>query len=131
MNTASEAPRSNAGLGDAMYLLTYPSGVQDTIDRAPDSYELREREIQTVLPMEMAPKDGSEIEILFRHNEWRYAKGARKNEWQQWCRAHWIEFNGGGWTWHGLPGVPICWRPATPNVARDAGQQWLLPGRES
>lgn len=27
------------------------------------------------------------------------------------ARAHWIDHNGGGLTWHGLAGAPSQWRP--------------------
>lgn len=26
------------------------------------------------------------------------------------CEGHWIDFNGGGWTWAGMAGTPIGWR---------------------
>ena len=71
---------------------------------------------RTWLPMLTAPLDGSEIEILFRHHDyWTSLKldGKEKAEeqWQAAQRAHWIDHNGGGWTWYGMAGVPVAWRP--------------------
>lgn len=60
--------------------------------------------------MDCAPKDGTSILILFRHVNHKYAKPAEKERWQQWCKAHWTDFNGGGWVWHGICGTPIQWR---------------------
>src|SRR5574337_740475 len=68
------------------------------------------------LPMETAPKDGAEIEILFRHTNWNYAAGLDRDDWQQVCKAHWIDFNGGGWVWDGICGQPICWRALPANA---------------
>lgn len=63
-------------------------------------------------PMTTAPKDGSEIELMVRHHTWHYAAPHEKAIWQGPHRAHWIDFNGGGWTWQpGLCGSPIAWRP--------------------
>lgn len=61
-------------------------------------------------PMTTAPKDGSEVELLLRHKNWQYAQGEEKRQWQGPYRAKWINFNGGGWTWHGMAGNPIAWR---------------------
>jgi hypothetical protein len=60
--------------------------------------------------MHTAPKDGTWIELLVRHTNWVYAKGDEKHRWQGPCRAQWIEFNGGGWTWSGHMGHAIAWR---------------------
>lgn len=67
-------------------------------------------------PMVSAPLDGTEIEILFRHFDyWTSLKldGKEKadEQWQAAQRAHWIDHNGGGWTWHGMAGTPVGWRP--------------------
>lgn len=68
------------------------------------------------LPMVSAPLDGSEIEILIRHSSWWSAhKEGDGSAWQQACRGHWIDFNGGGWTWSGLAGTPVGWRPTKEN----------------
>lgn len=68
-------------------------------------------------PMHTAPLDGTVIEILFRHFEyWTCLKVSGKakaeKEYQAVQRAHWIDHNGGGWTWHGMAGSPMAWRPA-------------------
>lgn len=73
-------------------------------------------------PMATAPKDGTEIEILFRHLNWQYAEGDKKDEWQQFCRAHWTDFNGGGWVWHGIAGIPVGWRPLRANAKVSEGE---------
>ncbi|HKI74988.1 MAG TPA: hypothetical protein VJ998_10105 [Pseudomonadales bacterium] len=62
-------------------------------------------------PMRTAPKDGTEIEILFQHLNYHYADEYTRHMWQQICRAYWTCFNGGGWVWHGIAGRAICWRP--------------------
>jgi hypothetical protein len=62
------------------------------------------------MSMDSAPKDGTEIEILFRHVNWKYASERDRDDWQQICRAHWTDFNGGGWVWHGIYGMPMGWR---------------------
>lgn len=62
--------------------------------------------------MHSAPKDGTCIELLIRHHNWLYAAADRKHEWQGPCRAQWIDFNGGGWTWSGHMGHAIAWRAA-------------------
>jgi hypothetical protein len=61
--------------------------------------------------MHTAPKDGTWIDLLVRHSSWVCADAAHKDQWQAPCRAQWIDFNGGGWTWSGHMGEPIAWRP--------------------
>ncbi|HEX6992413.1 MAG TPA: hypothetical protein VF151_11025 [Gemmatimonadales bacterium] len=79
--------------------------------------------------MDTAPLDGTEIEILFRHSYyWLELKmnGREKAEklWQAAQRARWIDHNGGGWTWHGMAGVPLAWRPiARTASAREEGKK--------
>ena len=60
--------------------------------------------------MAIAPKDGTQVELLVRHLNWEYAGAHDRDKWEEIVRAHWIDFNGGGWTWTGLMGSPICWR---------------------
>lgn len=71
--------------------------------------------------MESAPKDGTEIEILFRHTNWNYADSLDRDDWQQVCKARWIDFNGGGWVWRGICGQPICWRALPANAKGQRG----------
>lgn len=61
-------------------------------------------------PMLTAPLDGTEVELTIRHNNWIYASGKDREQWEQIVRAKWIDFNGGGWTWHGMAGMPVGWR---------------------
>lgn len=68
------------------------------------------------LPMVSAPLDGTKIEILVRHFDYWTAlkfEGKEKADarWQGPCRGHWIDHNGGGWTWRGIAGSPVGWRP--------------------
>ena len=65
--------------------------------------------------METAPKDGTEVELLMYHHNRQYAKGDEKLTWEQVVVAKWIDFNGGGWTWRGMCGVPQGWRPMPAN----------------
>jgi hypothetical protein len=60
--------------------------------------------------MVYAPRDGTELELLLRHPNWQYAKNDNA-QWEQVVRAKWIDFNHGGWTWHGMYGTPQGWRP--------------------
>lgn len=67
-------------------------------------------------PMHTAPLDGTEIEILFRHFDyWTCLKLKGKEqaeaEYQAVQKAHWIDHNAGGWTWHGMAGSAMAWRP--------------------
>lgn len=58
-----------------------------------------------------APRDGTRVELLIHHVNRKYASDdAARGEWQQVVAAHWIDFNGGGWTWNGLAGDPVGWR---------------------
>lgn len=72
--------------------------------------------------IDTAPKDGTVIELLIRHSNFQYCKTEReRTDWEQIVRAHWIEFNGGGWTWHGMYGTPFFWRtPALAAATRNA-----------
>jgi hypothetical protein len=66
--------------------------------------------------METAPKDGTVIHMLMHHPYRQYAKGVEKRQWEQVVEATWIDFNGGGWTWHGMYGEPQGWRPLPANA---------------
>lgn len=67
---------------------------------------------QNAQPMETAPKDGTPIQLLIRHNNYQYATDDDKKNWEEWCGAMWTNFNGGGWVWNGICGNPIGWRYA-------------------
>lgn len=63
--------------------------------------------------MVYAPLDGTKITMLIRHTTWWAAHKhdpAKANIWEAECEGHWIDFNGGGWTWAGMAGTPIGWR---------------------
>lgn len=62
-------------------------------------------------PIDTAPRDGTEIEMLIEGALYRYARPEERDDYRQAVRAHWIDHNGGGFTWHGLCGAPISWRP--------------------
>ena len=64
-----------------------------------------------------APKDGTEIELLIRHHNYTYCcKQADRSKWQGVVRGKWIDHNGGGWTWMGMCGHVMAWRPLPANV---------------
>lgn len=67
-------------------------------------------------PMDTAPHDGTVIRIMFEHPNYRLAWDDDQYQWEELCDAHWIEHNGGGWTWHGIMGKPIGWLPAKENA---------------
>lgn len=95
-------------------------------DCYPETADVSESELSDLLangffPMESAPKDGRDIQIVFRHFNWRYTDKEDRGELQQLCSAYWTTFNGGGWVWNGLCGVPICWRPLTNSEYRLGG----------
>lgn len=63
--------------------------------------------------MAYAPLDGTVVVLLIRHPTWWAAhklNPSHAGNWQAVCEGHWIDHNGGGWTWSGLAGVPIGWR---------------------
>jgi hypothetical protein len=62
-------------------------------------------------PMTTAPRTGTHIEVLVRHFNWRLAKGIEKTRWEQIVHAQWINFNGSGWSWAGIAGTAMVWRP--------------------
>lgn len=56
------------------------------------------------------PKDGTEVELLLRHQNFRVCRIEERGRWQQITVGHWINFNGGGLCWYGLCGGVIAWR---------------------
>jgi len=68
--------------------------------------------------MVYAPLDGRKVELLIRHNSWWTAQKAypysADEDWQQVVEGQWLDFNGGGWSWAGMAGTPIGWRPLPP-----------------
>jgi len=63
--------------------------------------------------MAYAPLDGTEVELLIRHSMWWTATKSDDHDiYEGVVRAKWLDFNGGGWTWEGMAGVPVGWRPA-------------------
>ena len=64
-----------------------------------------------------APRDGTEVELLVRHTNFRFCKtDEERSMWEQALPAKWIDFNGGGWTWRGLAGSAVGWRPLPANT---------------
>ena len=64
------------------------------------------------LPIESAPRDGTEIRLLIRHQNWVLAHAHdNQDDWQQEVIGKWIEHNGGGWTWNGMAGEPVYFKP--------------------
>ena len=64
-----------------------------------------------------APRDGTEVELLVRHTNFRLCKSdEERSMWEQALPAKWIDFNGGGWTWRGLAGSAVGWRPLPANT---------------
>lgn len=62
------------------------------------------------MTMSTAPLD-TEVTLLMRHFNWHYASPVDRGIWQEEVRGRWIDFNGGGWTWGGMVGTPIAWKP--------------------
>lgn len=62
-------------------------------------------------PMRTAPRDGTEIETLCVHATAHYSTDAFGEGWAAVVRARWTDHNDGGWTWHGLCGTHMAWRP--------------------
>ena len=58
-----------------------------------------------------APKDGTRVLIKFVHANARFSKDPIGEGWIAVHEAHWIDHNGGGWTWYGLCGVAMEWMP--------------------
>lgn len=75
-------------------------------------------------PIESAPKDETTILAWCVHDNAKYSKDAIAEGWAGPVVTRWIDFQGGGWTWHGHCGVFTHWMPLpTP----PAGQATTLP----
>lgn len=72
-------------------------------------------------PMRTAPKDGTEIETLCVHPTAHYSKDAFGEGWAAVVKAKWIDHNNGGWTWNGLCGALMAWRPLATPAQPDTG----------
>jgi len=66
------------------------------------------------MPIETAPKDGTEIKLLIEHENLKYCSAKDIPLWRAEVDGKWIEHNGGGWTWYGLSGTPVAWKPQPP-----------------
>lgn len=65
-------------------------------------------------PREECPeewKDGRPVLIEFVHDNAKYSSDPIGEGWIAVHEAHWIDHNGGGWTWNGLCGVARRIRP--------------------
>lgn len=58
-------------------------------------------------PIDTAPKDGRDVMLLIRHKNYKHSPGPK---WEESVIGHWIDHNGGGWTYHGLYGTAIAWK---------------------
>ena len=66
--------------------------------------------------LEDAPLDGAEVELLIRNGAYfdefkLHGKECAERLWQGIVRAKWIDHNRGRWTWTGIAGSPLGWRP--------------------
>lgn len=54
---------------------------------------------------------GRQVLLLIHHANRKYTSTYAEQEcWTDEVLAHWIDHNGGGWTYHGMCGEPQCWR---------------------
>lgn len=83
--------------------------------------------------LDIAPHDGTEVELRLVHAYAPYCKDAVAEGYIAVVKAKWIDHNGGGWTWHGLCGRPAQWRPLAGEISRRemvqiaARRQWAEP----
>ena len=77
--------------------------------------------IDGFLSMESAPHDGTDILLLIRHKNYELSPSPK---WEELVVGRWINHNGGGWTYHGLYGRPVAWRPCPqPMPVREEGEK--------
>lgn len=69
--------------------------------------------------MESAPRDGTEVDLLIVHRNALYTLDAWGEGYAAAIPGKWIDHNGGGWTWSGLAGVIMAWRPRSALKGRD------------
>ncbi len=62
------------------------------------------------LPIDSAPKDGTEILIRIHHRNRQYCEELERTAWEGNAKARWIDHNGGGWCYRGMSGEPVMWR---------------------
>lgn len=64
-----------------------------------------------------APRDGTPIQLKIVHSNRHYARSAEEMaRWEDEVTGHWIDHNGGGWTWYGMAGEVVAWRPLSDNL---------------
>lgn len=61
--------------------------------------------------MDDVPKDETEVEIRVVNMIAADCEDPEQEGYISVERGHWIDFNGGGMTWHGMCGRPSMWRP--------------------
>jgi len=61
--------------------------------------------------MKSAPRDGSPVWLWIVHPLARYERDPIEAGYEAAVEAHWIDHNGGGFTWYGLAGVETKWMP--------------------
>lgn len=64
------------------------------------------------MPIETAVKqDRKPLLLWVVHHNARYSKDSVAEGWEAPCVACWLDFNGGGWCWHGPMGTATHWMP--------------------
>lgn len=80
------------------------------------------------LPAVTAPHDGTEIELRVVHINAAYGDDAGARNWIDICRGKWTDFNGGGFTWHGLCGSVCQWRQINWKSVEEANAAGVFSG---
>lgn len=62
-------------------------------------------------PIDTAPKDGSLVDLRIVHINAAYTDRAKEQGWIATCPGQWTETPKPGWTWQGLGGRVVQWRP--------------------
>lgn len=98
---------------EAKVLLPDNETAQKAWDRALRTYDTAEKAIRKALsqqgwmPISTAKKDGRKIIVWVEH----ISEYGHDPEDSHATIAHWTDFNGGGWVWHGLAGKITKWLP--------------------